>query len=63
MYVFWKDIVMGSGHTKIHSLDNHDKNVMVEYTAREMQAKLVNAFRQQKFKLARILADGGVIVH
>lgn len=54
---------MGSGHTKIHSIDNHDKNVMDEYTRREMQAKLFNAFRQQKFKLARILADGGVNVN
>jgi hypothetical protein len=36
---------------------------MVEYTAREMQAKLFNAIRQQKFKLASILADGGINVN
>lgn len=54
---------MGSGHTKIRPVNNNAVNFMDEYTQRQMEGRLFNAISQKKFRLARILVDGGINVN
>jgi hypothetical protein len=54
---------MGSGHTKIRPVNNNAVNFTDEYTRRQMEGKLFNVINQKKFRLARILIDGGINVN